>query len=138
MFISIYGFSQTFWLNLIILWTFSKTNSWFNAYFKFLMCIRYSALPCKLATSLSIFSIFIFSGKNGKSLWNSFNFCSVQFNFKFNILKTNFKKISFITFLVIVLNEIFIKLRNIFDPLKVIYWKLLQHCQSYRLFTSQY
>ena len=34
--ISIYGFSQTFWLNLITLWTFFKSNPWFNACFKFI------------------------------------------------------------------------------------------------------
>ena len=66
-FISIYGFSQTFWLNFIILWTFFKTNPWFNAYCKFLMCITYSVLSCKLATSFSTFSTFILSGKNDKS-----------------------------------------------------------------------
>ena len=57
-FISIYGFRQTFWLNFIILWTFFKTNPWFNAYCKFLMCITYSVLSCKLATSFSTFSTF--------------------------------------------------------------------------------
>ena len=35
-FISIYGFSQEFWLNWISLWTFFNTNLWFNACFKFL------------------------------------------------------------------------------------------------------
>ena len=56
------------------LWTFLKSNLWFNAYLKFLMCITYSVLLCKLATSFSTFSIFILSGKNGKSLWSSCNF----------------------------------------------------------------
>ena len=73
-FILIYGFSQAFWLNLITLWAFLKTNPWFNAYFKFLMCITCLILSCKLATRLSTFSVFIFSGKNGKSLWRSCNF----------------------------------------------------------------
>ena len=41
-FIPIYGFSQAFWLNLITLWTFFKTNLFFNACFKFLMCKTYS------------------------------------------------------------------------------------------------
>ena len=30
-FISIYGFNQSFLLNLMILCTFSNTNQWFNA-----------------------------------------------------------------------------------------------------------
>ena len=37
--ISIYGFSQAFWLYLITLWTSFKNNPWFNACFKFLMQI---------------------------------------------------------------------------------------------------
>ena len=73
-FISIYGFSQAFWLNLITLWTFSKTNPWFNAYFKFLMCVTYSVLSCKLAACCSTFSIFIISDQNGKSKWSSCGF----------------------------------------------------------------
>ena len=40
-FISIYGFSHTFWLSLITLWTSSKTNPWFNACFKFLMWMTF-------------------------------------------------------------------------------------------------
>ena len=74
MFISIYGFSQTFWLNLITRCTFFKTNLWFNACFQFLMYITYSFLSCKLATSFSTFSVSSFSGKNDKSLWSSCNF----------------------------------------------------------------
>ena len=74
LFLLIYGFNQAFWLNLITLWTFFKTDSWFNAYFKFLWWITYSVLSCKLATSISTFSILILSGKNGKSLWRLRNF----------------------------------------------------------------
>ena len=40
----------------IYYWTFLNTNLWFNACFKFPMCITYSFLWCKLAT---IFPIFI-------------------------------------------------------------------------------
>ena len=36
--------------------------------FTFLVCIAYSFLLCKLATSFSKFSISILSGKNGKPL----------------------------------------------------------------------
>ena len=43
-------------------------NPWFNACFKFLMCITYSVLSYKLGKSYSTLSIFIFSGKKGKSL----------------------------------------------------------------------
>ena len=63
-----------FWLNLITLWTFFKTITWFNAYFKFIMCTTYSVLPWKLDTNFWTLSIFIPWGKNGKSLGRSFNF----------------------------------------------------------------
>ena len=52
-FISIYSFNQAFWLNLITLWTFFKTNPWFNVCFKFLMWITHSVLSWKIATSFS-------------------------------------------------------------------------------------
>ena len=69
-----YSFRQAFWLNWITVWTFFKTNPWFNVCFKILMCIRYWVLLYKLATSFSTLFIFIFSGKNGKSLWRLSNF----------------------------------------------------------------
>ena len=59
-FISIYGFSQAFWLNLINLSTFFKTNSWFNACFKFLMWVTYLLLSFKLVTNFPTFSISFF------------------------------------------------------------------------------
>ena len=46
----------------------------------------------------------------------------------FNILNINFKQIFFITFFIIVFYGIFIKLRSKFCLLRIIYWKLLQHC----------
>ena len=73
-FISIYGFSQAFWLDSIALWTFFKINLWFNACFKFLMWITNSVLLWKLVTSYSKCLTFVPSGKNGKSLWISSNF----------------------------------------------------------------
>ena len=73
-FISIYGFSQAFWLNLMTLWTFFKTNPWFNAYFKFLMWMTYSFLSLKLVTSVSTLLFFFLSGKNGNSLWSLCSF----------------------------------------------------------------
>ena len=73
-FISLYGFSYTLWLNWITSWTFFKTNPWFNACFKFLTWKTYSVFLCKLGTSFLNFSIFILWSKNGKSLWRSCNF----------------------------------------------------------------
>ena len=66
---SIYGFSQSFWLNLMTLWIFFKTNSWFNACFKFIMSIKYSSLSYKFATIFLAFLIFVLTDKNDKSLW---------------------------------------------------------------------
>ena len=62
-FISIYCFSQAFWLNVITLWTFLKINPGFDFCFKFLICIIYSVLSLKLATSFSASSVFVLSGK---------------------------------------------------------------------------
>ena len=45
-------------------------------------------------------------------------------------MNINFKQISFITFFIITFYQISIKLISIFDPLKILYWKLLQHCPS--------
>ena len=55
-FISTYGLSQTFWLNLINLWTFFKTNLLFNSCFKLLLWIIYLVLSCKF--DFSIFQAF--------------------------------------------------------------------------------
>ena len=124
-FISIYGFSQGFWLFLITLGTFFKTDSLFNACFKFLMWIPYSVLSCKLATSLLDFSIFNLQVK-------MVNHCERQHQ--------TLTKMSIIAFFIMISYEIFIKLRSVFHPLKIIYRKLLQHCQSIWIiyFTSQY
>ena len=46
---------------------FSKLIDFPNTCCKFLMCITYSFLSCKFATSLSTISIFIRSGKKRKS-----------------------------------------------------------------------
>ena len=46
----------------------------------------------------------------------------------FRILNIDFKKISFTFLFIIVLYEIFIQFRNIFNPLRIIYWKLLHRC----------
>ena len=75
-FIPRYGFSQalSFYFkaisNLITLWTFSKTNLWFDIYIlNILTCVAYSFVSFKLATSISVFSILILSGKKDKSVW---------------------------------------------------------------------
>ena len=49
------------------------------------------------------------------------------------ILNINFEKISFINFFIIFFYRILIKLRSIFDLLKIIYWKLLQHCPTLQI-----
>ena len=96
--------------------TFCNTNPWFNACFKFLMCITYSCLLCKLATSFSTFPIFILSGKNGKSYWQLFHFRQYWINLKI-----------FITILIVVFCEIFIKFGFIFNfwmyyHMQVFFW----------------
>ena len=91
------------------------------------MWITYSVLVCKLATRILTFSIFILSGKNCKSLLSSCNF-SVYWTL--TLRKYHFLHYSFY--------KIFNKLRSIFNLLKIVYWKLLQHCQPYTLFTFQY
>ena len=40
-FISIYDFNHLFWLNLITVLIFFKTNPWFDACFRFFICIIY-------------------------------------------------------------------------------------------------
>ena len=57
---------------------FFKTNPWFNACFKFLMCITYSSLSCKFVTSFSVFSVFILSGTKGKSCEGYVNFQDIE------------------------------------------------------------
>ena len=93
-----------------------NTNLWSNACFKFLMRITYSFLSYKFATSSSTVSVFILSDKKSKSFWK---LC------KFHGLHINIKKMSFTTFIILALYEIFIKFRNIFNPFKVTYRELL-------------
>ena len=59
---------KLFWLSLIILCTFFNIHQWFNTCLKFLICITYSSLSSKFATSFSAFPIFILSDEKGKSL----------------------------------------------------------------------
>ena len=39
--ISMYGFNQIFWINLMSSWIFFKTNLWFTAYFNLCKFLRY-------------------------------------------------------------------------------------------------
>ena len=88
----------------------------------------YSVLSYKLATSFLTFSMFFLLGKNGKSLWRSCNFpkywtsTSRKYPLSFSSLCFFF--------------EIFIKLRSIFDPFKIIYtaWKV----SKYEFFSGPY
>ena len=73
-FISMGGFIQAFWWNLITLCTFFNINSWFSACCKFRLYVKYSFLSCKLAKCFSTFSIFNLSGENGKLWWRSYIF----------------------------------------------------------------
>ena len=63
-FISMYGFNQALWLNLVTLCTLFNTNPWFSASFKVLICITHSWLSFKLHISFLSFPIFIISSKN--------------------------------------------------------------------------
>ena len=68
-FISIYYFNLAFCLNLIILCSFFKINPWFNACFKYLICIKYSLFSCKLAASYSNSLIFTLWHRKGEPWW---------------------------------------------------------------------
>ena len=78
----------------------------------------------KLATSFSIFSIFILSGKKSKSLWSSCNLSGYW---------TSTSKISYITIFVVVSYKIFTELRCYFNPLKAVYKQCLCHFQSIQI-----
>ena len=56
----------------------------------------------------------------------------------FNILNFNLKKTLFITFFVIVFYETFIKLGNIFHPVKIVSGSFCDIAQPFKVFTSQY
>ena len=54
------------------------------------------------------------------------------------ILNINFKKLFFITFIIIGFHEIFIELKNIFNHLKLFTGNFYDNVHSYKLFRSQY
>ena len=63
-----YGFNQCVWLNWMIPCTYFNTNPWLSVCFKVLRCTTYPFLSWKLPVIFSTRFIFIYSGKNGKSL----------------------------------------------------------------------
>ena len=83
------------------------------------MCITYSVLSCKLGTIFSTFSIFILSGKilvNHYGVHVILQDIEQQLQEKF---RHHFLHCSYLS--------IYIKLRSIFYPLKIIYRKLLRY-----------
>ena len=105
---------------------FSKTNPWFSACFKFLMSIIYLVLSCNLATSFSTFSIFILSGKNGKSWWSS---CKFSRYWKSASLKYPLSLSSFYIFMKFSLNWEVSLMRS-----KLIIGRFCDIAQPYKLF----
>ena len=86
------------------------------------MCITYSVLSCKLGTIFSTFSIFILSGKilvNHYDVHVILQDIEQQLQEKF---RHHFLHCSYLS--------IYIKLRSIFYPLKIIYRKLLRYSQT--------
>ena len=69
-FISMYGFSQTFWLNWMILCNFFSILIHYSMP-QFFMCTTYSFWLCKLDTSFLTFSIFVISGMCSTSVFTS-------------------------------------------------------------------
>ena len=114
-FTSIYRFTLAFWLNSITLWTFFKINSWFNACFKFFMCITYLVWSCRLATNFSIFSFFLVKMVNHYEVHLIFQ--GIGHQLQKTILHL-FLHCSF--FMKSLLNR----------ELYFIYWKLLRHCTT--------
>ena len=68
-FLLMYGFNHSFLLNWITLYTFFNIKPWFSACLKAIISIAYFSLSYISQVSFSTFSIFLLSGKNGKSLW---------------------------------------------------------------------
>ena len=109
LFISTYGFNQTFWLNLMPLCFFFNSNLGLNVCFKFFMSRTCSSFPCKFVPRLSNFPNFILSRKkNCEGFRQKGNHCEGYINFQ-SAEKISFKKISFITLIIIVFYEILFK-----------------------------
>ena len=70
-------FSQSYFSFFLVLHSYSyydfffKTNTWFDACIRFLMSIIYHFLISQVRYKLFDFINFVYSGKNGKSLWRS-------------------------------------------------------------------
>ena len=111
-FMSIYSFKLTFWLNFMTLCTFINNYPWLNACFKFRKCITHSSLSWKFATSFSIFSNFhSFRQKRVNHLEVYVNFQDIEYQLQ--------EKISFVTIIVITFYEIFINFSGFLRPLKI-------------------
>ena len=86
-----------------------SSNQWFNASFKFLICLTYSVLSCRLAPRFWLFQFLSFQAKR-------VNQCEDYVTFRDSEHQVN--KIPFITFIVIVFYKVFMKFRNIVTHLK--------------------
>ena len=100
--ICVYGFNQTFKLNLMSLCTFFETNPWFNACVKFLMWVTYFFYH---RNWLQVFQLFQFS----LSLVIMVNHYGAHVMFQ--DIEHQLQEISFITISIVAFYEIFIKSR---------------------------
>ena len=94
-FLSLYDFSQVFWLNLIIPYTLRSANLCFNPCFKFFMCIKYSGWPWKLVTSFSTFQFSFFQTERVNYCENYVNFQNIEHH----LLENNFHHFHHYSFL---------------------------------------
>ena len=121
LFMSMYGFSHSLWLQLMDLSTFFKIRQLFKTCFKLLTWATYSILSCVLAISLSTFSSLFFSTKNERPCGILVIFC---------VFNVKFKNMTFFIFFIIVLGEIFRKFWSFFYPLNSEGWEILGHCST--------
>ena len=89
-FISMYGFNQDFWLNLMTLCIFFKTDSWFSVCCKVLMRTAYSFFHTSWLQVFKPFQFSFFLFKDDKSL-RSLGNIFVKFRFDFKARKTTYR-----------------------------------------------
>ena len=123
-FMLIYDFNQSFWINWIALCTFFSFNPWFNACFKALIWIIYFSLSSILQIRFSTFSTFFLSGKNGKSLWSSNNVFGYS---------TSTSKISYIIIFIIFFIKSSLNWDRSSTDLKTFVESFLRHCPSIQI-----
>ena len=104
--------------------TFFITNPWFNACFKFFMCMTYF-LSCQLAISFFTVSILILSGKKGKSFWRLRTFSGRW--------TTGCCSRKFITIFIAAFYQTYIKMSCIFNKLKTSNRQILWHYPSIQI-----